>query len=56
MKLFLNNKEVTITELKLAFEKLDPGPPDGGSFEIMELYDIDENGNMFFEIEGYSSF
>lgn len=56
MKLFLNDKEITITELKLAFENLNPGPADGGSFEIIELYDINEDGDMFFEINGYSTF
>ena len=56
MKLFLNNKEVTISELKSALDNLDPGPADGGTFEIMALDDINEDGDMFFEINGYSTF
>lgn len=56
MKLFLNDKEVTITELKSALDNLDPGPADGGTFEIIELCGINEDGDMFFEINGYSTF
>lgn len=56
MKMFLNDKEVTIAELKYALDNLDYGPPDGGTFETMALYDISENGDMFFEIEVNSAF
>lgn len=56
MKLFLNEKEVTLAELKDALDNLDYGPPDGGSFETMALNDIDENGNMHFDIEVNSAF
>ena len=56
MKIFLNDKEVTLVELKLAFDNLDYGPPDGGTFEIIALSDIDTNGNMHFDIERFSAF
>ena len=50
MKLFLNNKETTITELKQVLDNLDYGPPDGGTYEALELEDIDNDGNLYFEI------
>ena len=50
MKLFLNDKEVTLAELKFALDNLDYGPPDGGTFEALELYDI-KDGDMYFESE-----
>ena len=56
MKLFLNDKEVTLEELKFALDNLDYGPPDGGTFETLALNDIDEDGNMYFDIEAYSTF
>lgn len=55
MKMFLNDKKVTLTELKSALDNLDHGPPDGGTFEALELYDI-KDGNMYFEITVNSSF
>lgn len=56
MKLFLDNKEVTIEELKLALDNLDYGPPDGGNFEEITLEKVDVNGNLFFETAWYSAF
>lgn len=56
MKLFLNNREVTITELKQTLDNLDYGPPDGGTYETLVLEDIDSDGNLYFEIEVGSSF
>lgn len=56
MKLFLNNSEVTLDELKEQLYNLDCGPPDGGTFEIIVLSDIDTNGDMYFEVEKHSAF
>ena len=56
MKLFLNDKEVTIAQLKQALDNLDYGPPDGGEYEAIELYDIDKDGNLYFEIIVNSTF
>ena len=56
MKMFLNDKEVTVMELRRALDDLDYGPPDGGTFETLALYDINEDGDMYFEIEVNSSF
>ena len=56
MKLFLNDKEVTLNELRRALDNLDYGPPDGGTFEILVLEDIDSEGNLYFEIEVGSAF
>lgn len=55
MKIFLNDKEVTMEELKQTLDNLDYGPPDGGAYEALELYDI-KNGDMYFEITVNSSF
>lgn len=56
MKLFLNDKEVNTVELKAVFDTLNHGDPDGGSFEVIVLSYIDVVGNMFFDIEKYSTF
>jgi hypothetical protein len=56
MKMFLGNNEVNEVELKSVFDTLDYGPPDGGTFEIIVLSDIDEKGNIYFDIERYSAF
>ena len=56
MKLFLNDKEVTLTELRHTFDNLDYGPPDGGTYESLELADIDSDGNLYFEIIVGSTF
>jgi hypothetical protein len=56
MKMFLDDKEVNTVELKAVFDTLDSGPSDGGTFEIIVLSDIDEKGNMYFDIEKYSTF
>ena len=56
MKLFLNNVEVTIAELKQALDNLDYGPPDGGTYEVLELEDIDSDGNLYFEVVVGSAF
>lgn len=55
MKMFLNDKEVTLAELKDALDNLDYGPPDGGTYEALELFDI-KDGDMYFEITVNSSF
>ena len=56
MKIFLEDKELNAVELKAVFNTLDQGDPDGGTFEIIVLSDIDEKGNMYFEVEKYSTF
>lgn len=56
MKLFLNDKEVTLEELKFALDNLDYGPPDGGTFETLALNDINADGDMYFDIEVNSAF
>lgn len=56
MKLFLNDREVNAVELKAVFDTLDSGSSDGGTFEIIVLSDIDAKGNMYFDIEKYSTY
>lgn len=56
MKMFLDDREVGVVELKDVLDTLDNGPPDGGTFEIIALSDIDVNGNMYFEVERHSAF
>ena len=55
MKIFLNDREITLAELKQVLDNLDYGPHDGGTFEALELYDI-KDGDMYFEITVNSSF
>lgn len=56
MRLFLNDNEVTLGDLKQALGNLDYGLPDGGSFESMELFEISDDGDLYFEIVVNSTF
>ena len=56
MKMFIDDREVNATELKAAFDNLNLGDPDGGTFEVIVLSYIDVVGNMYFEITKYSTF
>jgi hypothetical protein len=61
MKMFLGDrktntdKEVNAIELKAVFDTL-KGDPDGGDVEMIVLSHIDQFGNLFFDIETYSTF
>lgn len=55
MQLYCNDKPCTLEQLKRIFDNLDPGPADGGDFEILEVDNINDNG-IYFIISGYSSF
>lgn len=61
MKMFLSDKEsitdkeVDVVELKAMFDAL-KGDPDGGNVEMIVLSHIDQFGNLFFDIERYSTF
>lgn len=61
MKMFLANREsnadreINTVELKAVFDAL-KGDPDGGDIEIIVLSHIDQFGNLFFDIEKYSTF
>lgn len=61
MKMFLadresnTDREINTMELKAVFNTL-KGDPDGGDFEIIVLSHIDQFGNLFFDIEKYSTF
>lgn len=56
MRLFLDDREVTLSELKQTLDNLDYGPPDGGTFEVISLVDIIDDEDIYFEIEKYSAF
>lgn len=56
MRFFLDDNEVTLGDLKQALGNLDYGPPDGGSFESMELCEISADGDLYFEIIVNSTF
>ena len=56
MKMFIDGNEVTIEELKQKITDLDCGDFDGGTFEVVTLDHISENGDMYFEIEKYSTY
>ena len=61
MKMFLGDREsnsdrgVNAAELKAVFDTL-KGDPDGGDVEMIVLSYIDQFGNLFFDIEKYSTF
>ena len=61
MKMFLSDKEsiidkeVDAAELKAVFDTL-KGDPDGGDVEMIVLSHVDQFGNLFFDIEKYSTF
>lgn len=61
MKMFLcdresnADREVNAVELRAIFDTL-KGDPDGGDFEVIVLSHVGENGNMYFDIERYSTF
>ena len=61
MKMFLGDREsnadreVDAVALKAVFDTL-KGDPDGGDFEVIVLSHVDRFGNLFFDIEKYSTF
>lgn len=55
MKTFLDDKEINAVELKAVFDTL-KGDSDGGNVEMIVLSHIDNSGNLFFDIETYSTF
>ena len=54
MKLFVDGNEVKIEILKKLLDNLECGDFDGGTFEIMTLDHISDEGDMYFETERYS--
>ena len=46
MNIFFNNQSITLEELKHKLNELGPN-------EVLELYDVDEQGNFYFEINVY---
>ena len=56
MRFFLNDNEVTLADLKQALGNLYYGSPDGGTYEAMELCEINDDGDMYFEITVNSTF
>ena len=56
MKMFLDGNEVNVEKLKQALCRLDYGEFDGGTFEIITLDLIDEDGDMYFNTDKYSTF
>lgn len=61
MKMFLGDagsntdREITAVELKAVLDTL-KGDPDGGNVEMIVLSHIDKSGNLYFDIETYSTF
>ena len=55
MKMFLDDREVNAVELKAVLDTL-KCDPDGGDVEMIVLSHIDKNGNLYFDIEKYSTF
>ena len=61
MKMFLGDRksnadrEINTIELKAVFDAL-KGDPDGGDVEIIVLSHVVQFGNLFFDIETYSTF
>ena len=55
MKMFLGDREVDKVELKAVFDTL-KGDLDGGDVEMIVLSHVDKSGDLFFDIEKYSTF
>ena len=61
MKMFIgdrannSDREINAIELKAVFDTL-KGDPDGGDVEVIVLSYVDQFGNLFFDIETYSTF
>lgn len=55
MKLYLDEKEVTIKELKEAWNNLDSGPADGGDFEEIILDRVTDE-ELYFTTCVFNSF
>lgn len=61
MKMFFGDnesnadREIDFVELKAVFDTL-KGDPDGGDVEVIVLSHVDKFGNLFFDIEKYSTF
>ena len=53
MRYFLDDTEVTLEDLNMALENLDPGNEHNGYTETIELVEI-KNGAMYFEKSGCS--
>lgn len=56
LKMYLNDEEVTVEELRAAWNNLAICPMDGGDYESIELDEIDDEGNLHFSIYGHSTF
>lgn len=53
MKYFLDDKEVTLAELNISLENLDPGSDSHSYTETIELVEIKDDA-MYFETGGFS--
>ena len=49
------DKEINTVELKAVLDTLE-GDPDGGDVEMIVLSHVDKFGNLFFDIEKFSTF
>lgn len=57
MKFILDDKEISLSELKNILDNLNPGPADGGDFEFLEIEDIDvEKDIIYLRINSASNF
>lgn len=54
MRLFLDDREVTLSELKQTLDNLDYGSPDGGTYEVISLVDIIDDEDIYLQTEKYS--
>ena len=55
MQLYFNDKPCTLEQLKEIFNNLETCPADSGSFEVLEVDEINNNG-IYFTISSYSTF
>ncbi len=56
MKLYFNDKELSVQELQEVLNNLKTCENDGGDFELLELEEIDSEGNFHFGIAGCSTY
>lgn len=55
MRFVYNNREISIEEVKILLQDLEVCPTDGGTYEYLEIYDVEED-TIYLSIGSASTF
>lgn len=55
MKFVYNDREISLEEVKILLQDLEVCPPDGGTYEYLEIYDVEED-TIYLSIGSASTF